>query len=215
MDEPFYAAYLFATGIEHPMRQEIIAAGQYDPAEVARICLAPPESPFRLKYQKHMTHHMIDSFDIEWTRQVANAFLIRSPARVLASYAEKRRSVTAADIGLARQREIFDQVAQQAGVAPPVVDATDIRADPERQLRALCAALRIGFEPAMLSWPPGSRPEDGVWGSHWYQAVWKSTGFAPPENEGRVSLPTELLRVEEAVVEDYEYLRRFRVDAGS
>jgi hypothetical protein len=29
----------------------------------------------------------------------------------------------------------------------------------------------------MLSWPAGPRDSDGVWAPHWYDAVWKSTGF--------------------------------------
>ena len=40
-DEPFYAAYLAATGVDHPMRDDILAAGQTDPGEVARACIAP------------------------------------------------------------------------------------------------------------------------------------------------------------------------------
>jgi hypothetical protein len=32
----------------------------------------------------------------------------------------------------------------------------------------------------MLSWPSGPRPTDGIWASHWYDAVNRSTGFAPP-----------------------------------
>ena len=40
-DEPFYAAYLTATGIDHPMRDEIIAAGETDPARVAAACAGP------------------------------------------------------------------------------------------------------------------------------------------------------------------------------
>ena len=40
-DEPFYAAYLSATGIDHPMRDEIIAAHEADPARVALAVLEP------------------------------------------------------------------------------------------------------------------------------------------------------------------------------
>lgn len=40
-DEPFYAAYLNAMGVEHPMGAEIIAAGQTDAAQVAAQCLGP------------------------------------------------------------------------------------------------------------------------------------------------------------------------------
>jgi hypothetical protein len=37
-DEPFYAAYLKATGIIHPMNDEVIAAGEPDSARVAAAC---------------------------------------------------------------------------------------------------------------------------------------------------------------------------------
>ena len=46
-------------------------------------------------------------------------------------------------------------------------------------LEALCDALGVRFDPAMLSWPAGPRPTDGVWAPHWYDGVWKSTGFGP------------------------------------
>jgi hypothetical protein len=36
-DEPFYAAYLAATGLDHPMKEEVIAAGETDPAKVAAV----------------------------------------------------------------------------------------------------------------------------------------------------------------------------------
>ncbi len=58
-DEPFYAAYLALTGLDHPMRDEIIATGQPDPARVARDCVEPPGEKQALFYQKHMTHHMV------------------------------------------------------------------------------------------------------------------------------------------------------------
>ena len=35
----------------------------------------------------------------------------------------------------------------------------------------------------MLSWNAGARPDDGVWGKHWYGAVNRSTGFAAPKHE--------------------------------
>jgi hypothetical protein len=31
----------------------------------------------------------------------------------------------------------------------------------------------------MLTWPAGPRASDGVWAPHWYDSVWRSTGFAP------------------------------------
>ena len=40
-DEPFYAAYLAATGLEHPMRAEILLSQPTDAAEVAVAMLGP------------------------------------------------------------------------------------------------------------------------------------------------------------------------------
>ncbi len=209
VDEPFYAAYLAATGLDHPMREEIIADGETDPAKVAEECLEPPEPPQSLVYQKHMTHHMIDGFPLDWIGEVTNVFLIRDPARVLASYANKANSVTAADTGFVRQRELFDLVTEKTGEIPAVIDAADIRAHPEAMLKKLCAKIGIEFDPAMLSWPARPREEDGIWASHWYDAVWKSTGFAPPEIGDPLPLPEDLAAIEIELRADYEYLRRY------
>jgi hypothetical protein len=35
----------------------------------------------------------------------------------------------------------------------------------------------VAFEPAMLSWSPGARKEDGVWAPFWYANVHRSSGF--------------------------------------
>ena len=180
-DEPFYAAYLHATGLDHPMTPQVIAAGQPDPARVAQGCLGPIPAAQRLFYQKHMTLHMIPAFDRGFMAGLTNVFLIRHPARVVASYAKKREAPTLMDIGFVQQAEIFDRVAQTTGVAPLVIDSADIRADPKAMLTRLCAALGIGFTDRMLQWPAGPKPYDGVWAPHWYNAVHASTGFDEPE----------------------------------
>jgi hypothetical protein len=179
-DEPFYAAYLHRTGIDHPLRDAVIASQSLEPGEVAAMLTGPIPQAKPIWYQKHMTLHMIDGVDRRWMSQVRNAFLIREPAAVLASYAVKRADVTLADIGFLQQRELFDQEANRLGAPPPVVDAADILADPGRTLRLLCEALEIPYTPAMLQWPRGGRATDGVWAPAWYAAVEDSTGFAAP-----------------------------------
>lgn len=179
VDEPFYAAYLKLTGLEHPMRAEILAAHETDAEAVARMLShGPLAAP--VFYQKHMTHHMVAGIPRAWMAQVRNAFLIRHPARVLASYARKMESVSLEAIGFAQQAELFDYATGELGQTPVVIDGDDILRDPRASLGALCARLGIAFEEAMLSWPAGPRPEDGVWAPHWYDAVWRSTGFGEP-----------------------------------
>lgn len=89
-DEPFYAAYLKATGIDHPMRAEILAAHETDASVIADRCSGEAPLGEPIFYQKHMTLHMIPSFDRGFMRDCENVFLIRHPTRVVASYAKKR-----------------------------------------------------------------------------------------------------------------------------
>lgn len=172
MDEPFYAAYLAATGCDHPMRDEILAQHETDPGSVDQMCRAHGTPHL---YMKHMPHHMVAGFPMGWAEDCVHVHLIRHPARVIASYAAKREAPTLEDIGFAQQAALYDAL---GGV---VIDGTDIRADPEGMLRKLCEAIGLPFDPAMLHWPAGPRPEDGIWAKHWYGAVHQSTGFAGAE----------------------------------
>jgi len=84
-DEPFYAAYLVATGLIHPMREEVIASQPTDWRKVADALVGPPPDGKPVWCQKHMTHHMLPDFGREWCDGLVNAFLIRAPEAVLAS----------------------------------------------------------------------------------------------------------------------------------
>jgi hypothetical protein len=179
-DEPFYAAFLQASGIDHPMREAVVAAYETDPDRVAAACLGPAPDGVAVVYQKHMTHHMLAGFPLDWTAGVTNAFLIRRPEAVVASYQVKRERATLDDLGVVRQRELFEEIGARTGAVPPVVAADAIRRAPEATLAKLCAALVIPFDPAMLAWPAGPRASDGLWAAHWYDAVERSTGFTPP-----------------------------------
>lgn len=181
VDEPFYGAYLHATGLDHPMRKEVIASQSRDAERVAADLTGPIPQQQSLFYQKHMTLHMIPQFPRGFMRQLENVFLIRHPARVVASYAKKREGPTLADIGFQQQAELFDEVADWLGHAPVVIDSADIRADPKASLTRLCTALGIPFSDKMLHWPVGPKPYDGVWAPHWYNAVHRSAGFEEPE----------------------------------
>lgn len=196
VDEPFYAAWLAASGVDHPMREEVIATGETDPHRVAASCAAAPP-PGRIRYEKHMTHHMAPGFDMSWMEGAAVAFLIRDPAEVVASYRAKRAVCGMEDIGVMRQAEIFAECRDRLGVTPPVVDAADVRRAPEATLRKLCEALGLPFDFAMLRWPPGRRDTDGVWGRHWYGAVEVSTEFTPPGPPAQIN-PEDATLVEDA-----------------
>ena len=175
VDEPLYAHYLAATGIDHPGKAEILASQPTDFRRVAATLTGPLPDGADVYYQKHMTHHLLPGMDRDWIGRLDNAFLIRDPAHVVASYAKVRDEPTLADLGFTQQAEIF------RSFGGPVVDSADLLRDPHGVLTKLCAALGIPFDEAMLSWPPGRRDTDGVWAPYWYASVEASTGFAPYE----------------------------------
>lgn len=210
VDEPFYAAYLAQTGLNHPMRAEILAAQPTDAAQVARQLSGPIPGGKAVFYQKHMTHHMLPAVPRDWMRACVNVFLIRHPARVVASYAQKREHPVLADLGFVQQADLFDQVAGWSGAPPVVIDSFDIRANPEAALRGLCAAIGLGFDAAMLRWPAGGFRDDGVWAAHWYGAVHRSTGFAEPEAP-LPNLSGDAAALAKAALPFYERLRSFAI----
>jgi hypothetical protein len=205
-DEPFYGAFLKTSGARHPMREEVIAAMDCDWRSVARTLAGPVPDGSPVWYQKHMWHHMVGPVGHGDFAGFTHAFLIRAPARMIASYLRNREAAAFDDFGLERQAEFFEREAQRLGEAPPVIDASDVLADPERVLRALCARLGLAWDPAMLSWPPGRRATDGRWAPHWYQAVEASTGFGPPEGPLLPELPADAQRLADRCRPYYEHL---------
>ncbi len=187
VDEPLYGYYLAATGIDHPGADEIIADMPGEWRDVlAELTAGPLPAGVAVYYQKHMTHHLLPEIDRGALAGLRHAFLIRDPRRLLASYARVRSQPTLADLGLEQQVEIF------RAFGGPVIDSADILRDPRAALEALCDALGIGFDPAMLAWPAGPRPTDGVWAKYWYDSVWRSTGFGPYRESAAAELPPEL-----------------------
>jgi Sulfotransferase domain len=207
-DEPFYGAYLKATGDPQPMADAVMASMDCDWASVARSMAGPCPESAQVWYQKHMAHHMVGPVAHHDLPGLRHAFLIRDPARVVASYAAKRVAVRPEHLGTARQVEYFDREAERLGHAPPVIDSADILRDPATMLEKLCVALGIAWDPAMLRWEAGLRPTDGIWASHWYDAVAASTGFGPPDTAAP-GLDAEAQAVADACRADYDYLKRF------
>lgn len=173
VDEPLYAYYLAATGVDHPGREEVLASQPRRWQDVAAALTGPLPPGISVYYQKHMAHHLLPEVGRGWLAEFAHAYLIRDPAHVVASYAKVRGAPTLADLGYAQQLELF------RSLGGPVVDAADLLRDPAGVLSRLCAALGIPYDPAMLSWAPGRRDTDGVWAPHWYAQVEASTSFGP------------------------------------
>jgi hypothetical protein len=187
VDEPLYACYLAATGLDHPGRGAVLAGQPTDWRVVVRA-LTEDDLPggASIGYQKHMTHHVLPEIDLAALEPLTHAHLIRDPRRVLASYAKVRDAPTLADLGIGQQ------VALHRRFGGPVIDSDDLLRDPEGVLRALCRALGVPFDERMLSWRAGPRATDGVWAPYWYASVEASTGFGPYRGDDVPDLPDHL-----------------------
>ena len=208
VDEPFYAHFLKETGIDHPMAEDVIVEGNTDFEAVIEELSTPPDAG--IFYQKHITTHWMDYFPVDWLSELKHVFLIREPARVVASYAVKRQELTAFDLGYAQQANLFNIISEQQGTAPAVIDSARFLEDPEAQLQSLCERLELDFEDTMLQWPAGRRASDGIWGAHWYDAVIDSTGFGPA-NTKPLNLSTEQKTIVESCDPYYKTMSKHKL----
>ena len=203
VDEPLYAYYLHETGLDHPARDEVIAAGETSLPLVIERLTAPVEGVY---YQKHMAHHLLPETPREWIASLTNVLLIRDPAEVVASYVRSRADVAVEDIGVLQQTSLYDQLDRDV----PVIDAADFLRDAESYLRWLCNFIGVEFTDRMLHWPAGPRDSDGVWAPYWYEAVLASTGFEPYRPR-TVELAGTALEVAELARRHYDRLHEARL----
>lgn len=176
VDEPLYAHYLAhqPTEAEHPGREQVMESQSQRGNEVVQQLLHHDYgSPYVVF--KQMTHHLVD-LDLGFLNNMTNVLLIRDPYEILASFGQVIDRVTAEDVGLPQQSELFDRLTV-TGCLSAVVDARRLLDDPPAVLERLCDCLGIDYDDAMLSWPAGPKEYDGAWAEHWYAGVHRSTGF--------------------------------------
>lgn len=210
VDEPLYGHYLKATGADHPGDEEVMRSMDCDGERVVRdVILGPCERP--VHFFKNMAHHLA-GLDRGFLSSITNVLLIRNPAEVLPSLTRQLPYPTLRDTGLAEQVEILE-TALDDGHDPVVLDAKELLLDPPGVLREACERLGLPFEEAMLRWPAGPKPEDGIWAKHWYANVHASTGFGAyrPKTE---PLARELQPLLEECEPLYERLRQYAISGG-
>ncbi len=211
IDEPFYAHYLRVSGAEHPGRDQVLAAMDNDGDAVVRnVVLGPCDRS--VLFMKQMAHHLVD-LDLGFLEQTTHVLLVRDPADMLRSLVHQLPDPKLRDTGFAVQSELFERLIE-LGHDPPVLESRQLLLDPRGVLTQLCNRLGIDFDPAMLSWPAGARPEDGVWAPHWYHNVHRSQGFAPfVEKIG--AFPKQLEPLLQECRPHYQKLFRSALKAGA
>ena len=176
-DEPFYSFFLHKTGLNHPLRNEIIQSGRTNYKQITAYITGAIPSSKNIWYQKHMAHHLSLNSDIEWVKKMTNCILIRHPKDVISSYVKKNELKSIDQLGYPQQIQIYNFLCKETKSIPIIVDAKDLLEDPKSILIKICSSIGIKFSSTMLSWPKGPRKTDGIWGKYWYKKVEQSTGF--------------------------------------
>ena len=209
-DEPLYASFLVNSGTPHPGAKEVIENNESEVGKIIKTLTGPIPDKKQIWYQKHMCHHLPPDSDISWIDNFKNCFLIRDPREVLLSLSKITESIDLLSTGLPQQLTIFKHVIKSSGKIPPVIDSADVLEDPESILSVLCESIGIPFSKRMLSWKPGPRNCDGLWGKYWYDSVWKSSGFSPPTpKDGELSEHLHSVLEESTMI--YQELREMRI----
>ncbi len=112
----------------------------------------------------------------DFLSQFEHSFLIRDPAKVLASLhrswvrSGNDEGFTRNEIGCDEQRRLFDLLSTRFGKTPVVIDSDDLLENPAAMVEKYCNAIGIPFIAEALSWEPGSRSEvlwyagdDNIW----------------------------------------------------
>lgn len=202
LDEPFYAHYLTLDDRGHPGVAEILASQSHDGDEVIQNVVLGA-CPTSVLYIKQMAHHL-KGIDRAHLAHTENILLVRDPRDMLASLSVQLPHCELADTGLTESVELLDAVLEQGGT-PVVIETQALLADPALVLGAVCERVGLAFDPAVLSWPAGPKPEDGAWASYWYDNVHASTAFAP-YTPSRRRLPEHVKPVLDQAMPLYERL---------
>ena len=175
-DEPFYAHYLKKNQINHPMSEEIINSYPTSYDSIVKLITSTIPKNKKIWYQKHMAHHIDESSNLDWTKGMKNAILLRHPSLVINSFSKKFKLNDSKQLGYEQQYIIYQYLKSQ-NKKVFIVDAEVFLDDPEQYLRNWCRFLKIKFDKNMLKWDKNFNRFDGLWGKHWYKNVNNSTGF--------------------------------------
>ncbi len=205
-DEPFYAYYLKHTNLNHPMKDEILKTYPINENEVINL-INKEDKKYKIFYQKHMSHHILDDTNLDWIKNGINCFLIRDPAKVISSYIKKNTLNSINDVGFKKLYGIFKSLNSQQ---PIVINTDYLLENPEKYLKRLCKILNLDFDKNMLNWPKGYRNTDGIWSKVWYQDVISSTTFNTISNKEYI-VPIKYENIYKECLQIYEEINKYAI----
>ncbi|QCK15152.1 sulfotransferase family protein [Mangrovivirga cuniculi] len=207
IDEPFYGYYLKNTNIVHPGREEILNSMEYDPEKVTNNLYSIAEKTPVL-FIKDMAKH-IQGLNRDFMNEMHNVFLIREPSHIITSFSKVVDQIPEKEIGYSYSLDLFNHLTKK-GKNPLVIDSGIVLQSPESSLKKICGALNIEYDSSMLSWEPGPRPEDGIWGKYWYANVHNSSGLKQKTEEPK-DVPEKYLSLYKQSLKYYNKLLKHAI----
>jgi len=207
-DEPLYAHFLKVTHKNHPMREVIIDNYLSDYDKVINYLTDDIPNKKKIWYQKHMAHHLIDLNKINWIKKCENCILLRHPKEVIISYTAKNKLNSVKELGYPQQFEIA-KFLKKSNRKFKIIDSEDLLKNPKEVLLDWCESININFDESMLHWKEGNHPNDGIWWTHWYNNVIKTTGFQKYQKKD-ISIENEYDSIYNDSMEYYTNLKGFK-----
>lgn len=109
-----------------------------------------------------------------------HVFIVRDPAKAIASHYAMKPTVARAEIGYEHQSELFDLMRATAVREPLVISAERLIEDPAGVVAGFCDRVGLPFRPDALRWEPQDRDEWRLT-RHWHVDATASSGFRVPE----------------------------------
>ncbi|XP_063941348.1 branched-chain-amino-acid aminotransferase-like protein 1 isoform X2 [Daucus carota subsp. sativus] len=204
IDEPLYANFLRATGIERPYRDELLSKMESDGNKVVKdVIYGPGEKKYR--FCKHIAKQRLPGLTDDLVKKGKHFILIRNPLDILPSF-KKVVPPSFFELGLSSLVSIYTELCE-AGNPPAIIDSAELQEDPEAALRGLCEDMDIPFQAEMLKWEAGPKSADGMWAPWWYRSVHKSTCFQAA-NKYPSPFPSSLYELLEQSLPFYNMLRQ-------
>jgi hypothetical protein len=118
---------------------------------------------------------------------IQHTFIVREPARTIASHFAMKPEVACHEIGYEHQWDLFELAWRVTGQRPVVIQAERILASPAAAVAAYCEAVGLPNIPAALTWRPGHRTE---WErtQRWHLDAANSSGFHVPEKQYEITV---------------------------
>lgn len=95
--------------------------------------------------------------------QITHTFLIRDPAKAIASHYAIDPGFDPDEIGYEQEFGLFKKIIELTKKIPPLIDADDLENNPSGIIKAYCNSVEIPYIPESLQWELGFKKEWDTW----------------------------------------------------